>query len=94
MRCTECNFEYHLSTRELRLLEKQNANELVCPYKEECHICHIGFMIPVHYTDKHGKQYLYNEIKPKIINLDPDSVIERIFENPDTENTLFFGFDD
>lgn len=94
MRCTECNYEYELSTREVRLLEKQNAHDLVCPCKEECHICHIGFMIPVNYTDKHGKQYLYHEIKPKIKNLDPNSVMERIFENPDTENIMFFGPDE
>jgi hypothetical protein len=91
VRCTECNYEFDLSSREVRLLERQNALDSVCPVKEPCHMCHIGFMIPVNYTDKTGKQYLFCEIKPKIKNLDPDTVMERIFDHPDTEDVLFFG---
>jgi len=45
VRCTYCYYEFHLSPREVRLLEKQNATDPVCPVKEECDICHIGFMI-------------------------------------------------
>lgn len=90
-RCTECSFEYDLSPREVRLLEKQNANDAICPVKEPCHICHIGFMIPVNYVARSGKRYLFHEIKPKIKNLDPNTVMERIFENPDAEEIIFFG---
>ena len=91
LRCTECNYELDLSLREVCLLERQNVDDLVCPVKKPCHICHIGFMVPVNYTDKTGKQYLFHEIKPKIKNLDPDTVMERIFDHHDTEDTLFFG---
>jgi len=91
LRCTECNYEFDLSVREVRLLARQNVDDPVCPVKEPCHMCHIGFMIPVDYTDKTGKQYLFHEIKPKIRNLDPDTVMERIFDHPDTEDVLFFG---
>lgn len=90
-RCTECNYELELTPKEVRQLEKQNANDPVCPVKEECHICHIGFIIPVKYTDKKGKQYLFYEIKPKIKNLDPNTVMQRIFEHPDSEDVIFFG---
>jgi hypothetical protein len=80
VRCTHCYYEFHLSSREVRLLQTKNASDPVCPFKEECDICHIGFMIPVKYTDKQGKVYLFHEIKPKIKNLDPNTVIERIFD--------------
>lgn len=90
-RCTECNYELELTPKEVCQLEKQNANDPVCPVKEECHICHIGFIIPVKYIDKRGKQYLFHEIKPKIKNLDPNTVMQRIFEHPDSEDVIFFG---
>jgi len=57
----------------------QNAGDPVCPVKELCDICHIGFMIPVEYTDKQGNVFLFSEIKPKIKNLDQNTVIQRIF---------------
>jgi len=79
LRCTHCNYEFHLSPREVRILETRNLGDPVCPVKEMCDICHIGFMIPVNYTDKQGNVYLFNEIKPKIKNLDPNTVMERIF---------------
>lgn len=88
LKCTNCNFEYHLSPREVRLLEKQNVDDPVCPVKEECDICHIGFMIPDNYTDKNGKQYVFEELKPKIKNLDPNSVMDRIFSG---HNVYKFG---
>ncbi len=93
-RCTHCVYEFELTPKELRLLERQNHNDPVCPVKEPCHICHIGFMIPVNYTNKEGKQFLFHQIKPKIKNLDPDTVMERIFEDADHENIQFFGFFD
>jgi len=40
-------------------------------------------MIPVNYTDKNGKKYLYDEVKPDIKQLDPDTVMERIFDQAD-----------
>lgn len=94
MRCTHCYDEFDYSPREVRLLETQNRGDTVCPVKEPCHMCHIGFMIPVKYTDKNGKQYLFHEIKPKIKNLDPDTVMERIFEDADPENVWFFSPED
>jgi hypothetical protein len=83
MRCTLCSFELPFSMREVRRLEKLNAKDPVCPIKEECHICHTGFMIPVSYINKSGKTFLYDKIKPKIKNLDPDTVAQRIYEHPD-----------
>lgn len=91
LRCTECSFEYELSQKEVRLLERQNSFDPVCTVKEECHICHIGFMIPVNYTDCFGKQYIFHEIKPKIKNLDPNTLHERIFEHAEGENVYFFA---
>ena len=89
-RCTECYYEFELSTREVRLLEIKNCHDSICPPKEICHICHTGFMIPVKYTNKSGKQYLFHKIKPKIKKLDPNKVFESIFENPDEEIVMFF----
>jgi hypothetical protein len=45
-------------------------------------------MIPVKYTDKTGKKYLFHEIKPKIKNLDPNTVMERILR--DHDHDIFF----
>lgn len=80
VRCTHCYYEFHLLPGEVRLLEAKNPADSVCPVKQECDICHIGFMIPVKYTDKQGKVFLFHEIKPKIKNLDPNTVMERIFD--------------
>jgi hypothetical protein len=79
VRCTHCSYEIHLLPREVRLLETRNAGDPVCSVKEKCDICHIGFMIPAHYTDQHGKLYLFHDLKPKIKNLDPNTVTKRIF---------------
>ena len=92
LRCTECYYEYDISSEEVCILMKQNKDDSLCPVKEPCHICHIGFMIPVNYTDKQGKQYLFHEIKPHIKNLDPDTVMQRIFNDSNDENVHFFGF--
>ena len=94
LRCTHCYYEFDLSLKEVRLIERQNSFDPVCTLKEECHICHIGFMIPVNHTDIFGNKYLFHEIKPKIKNLDPDTVMERIFGHTDPENIFFFGPDD
>lgn len=90
MRCSHCNYELEFSTREVRLLQLKNPADPICSIKEACHICHIGFMIPVNFTDKQGKHYLFHKIKPKIKNLDTDTVMNRIFENPDNQQTFFF----
>lgn len=90
-RCTHCYYEYDLLPKYVRYFVKLNRTDPVCPAKHPCHICHIGFMIPVKYIDKHGKQYLFHEIKPKIKNLDPDTVLERILDATDSENISFFG---
>ena len=91
-RCTHCSFEFELPIIEVRLLEYQNLTDTVCQAKEPCHMCHIGFMIPVNYTNKQGKSFLFHQIKPLIKNLDPDTVMERIFDDADQENIQFFGF--
>lgn len=90
MRCTQCYYEFDLSTKEVLLLELLNDHAPVCPVKELCDICHIGFMIPVNYTNKNGTSYLFHEIKPKIKNLDPNTVLGRIFQDP---NPFFDSFD-
>ncbi len=81
VRCTYCYDEFYLSPKEVRLLETKNTGDALCPVKEECDMCHIGFTIPVNYTDKHGNSYLFHEMKPKIKNLDPNTVMQRIFGN-------------
>ena len=93
-RCTECSFEFELSIRQVRKLEKKNHHDPICPPKELCHICHMGFMIPVKYTNKNGKHYLFHKIKPKIKNLDPNTVLKDIFQHPDNEIIMFFPPDD
>ncbi len=41
-----------------------------------------------------GKLVILCSFKLKIKNLDPNSVMDRIFEHPDTEKVLFQGFID
>lgn len=94
LRCTHCDYELDYSPREMLVLKKLSPDDTVCPFKVECDICHLGFMIPVNYTDKYGKRYLFHEIKPKIKSLDPNTVMERIFEHADPENIKFFGPDE
>ena len=79
VRCSYCYDEFYLSPREVRLLETKNTGDPVCSVKEECDMCHIGFVIPVNYTNKYGNTFLFHELKPKIKNLDPNTVMERIF---------------
>jgi len=94
MRCTYCYYELDYSPKEVRLLEGQNSFDPVCTTRELCHMCHNGFMIPVKHTDMFGQQYLFHEIKPKIKNPNPNTVMERIFEDADPENIRFFGLFD
>jgi len=92
LRCTHCYYELELPLKEVRLLERQNSFDPVCTAREPCHICHIGFMIPVKHTDMFGNHYLFHEIKPKIKNLNPNTVMQRIFEDAGPGNIRFFGF--
>jgi len=80
VRCTYCYDEFYLSPREICLLETQNALDPVCPVTEVCDMCHIGFIIPVNYTNKHGNTYLFHELKQNFKNLDPNTVMQRIFD--------------
>jgi hypothetical protein len=89
VRCTHCYFEDDLSPEEVYRLERENRNDPLCSVKEECDICHIGFMIPVNYTDKTGKTYRFHEIKPLIQPLDPTTVMERIWAKAD--QVLYIG---
>ena len=91
-RCTHCCDEQELSRKEVRAIETQNSLDPVCPAKLLCHMCHIGFLIPVKFIGMFGNQYLFHEIKPKIKNLPPETVMQRIFEDADPENIHFFGF--
>jgi hypothetical protein len=84
LKCTACDFEYNLSPREVRRLERKNARDPVCPVKIECHICHTGLMIPLLYTNPEGKLFRYHDLKPKIKNLDPNTLLERIYSHPDS----------
>lgn len=90
-RCTYCYYELEYSLKEVRLLERQNSFDFVCTARELCHMCHTGFLIPVKHTGMFGREYLFHEIKPKIKNLDPNTVMQRIFEDTDPENIHFFG---
>ena len=90
MRCTLCYGEAYLSNREVRTLESQNTIDSICPIKLECPICNCGFLIPVNYTDKLKKQYLYHEIKPKTKNLDHNTINQHISCN---HNVPFHFFD-
>lgn len=93
-RCTHCYYEFDFSLKEVELLAKQNAKDPVCPLKEECDICHIGFMIPVKFIDKHKNEFLFHKIKPKIKNLDPSTVMDRILNHPHTLFSVFIAPDD
>ena len=62
-----------------RFVKSKNKNDLECNIKVECDLCHNGYQIPIEYTDKHGKVYLYDEIKAKITNPDPKKLMQRIY---------------
>ena len=90
-RCTHCYEEAYLSKREVRTLESENDLDSICPVILTCIICHIGLLIPVNYTDKSKKQYLFHEIKPKLKNLDLNTINQHIFCN---HNVSFYFFED
>lgn len=90
-RCTYCYEELDLPFKDLCFLEALNPFDQVCRLKDLCHICHTGFIIPVNFTDNQGNRFLFHEIKPKILNLDPDTAWQRILEDTNPENIHFFG---
>ncbi len=49
-------------------------------------------MIPVKYIHKDGKQYLFHQIKPKIKNLDPNTVMKRMYDDNENKYVIFSGF--
>lgn len=91
LRCTECEYEDMFTYKELHRLAKRQPKNSPCPFQTECHICHIGFMIPVDYQSPDGKHYLFDYIKPLIKNLGQDTLMERIYTHPDTISASFFN---
>ena len=59
--------------------KKITKTTLNCAIKVECEICPNGEKIPNKYTDKRRKLYLYDSIKAKIINPDPEKLMQRIY---------------
>jgi len=80
--CTECGYEMEYTDRELRLMAKRAPPTSPCPFMDLCHICHTGFMIPIHY-EKDGKLYLFEKIKPLVKNLDKENAWLRIYSHKD-----------
>ena len=58
---------------------KHKKQYSLCPLNELCPNCHIGFAIPLNYTDKDGKTYLFHTIKEQIALLSP---CDDFFEDP------------
>lgn len=80
-----------LSPREVRLLKTENVDDPLCPVKEKCNMCHIGFMIPVNYTNNHGKNVSFLRNKTK--NLYSYTVMFRIFDKGFTTTLKFLYID-
>jgi hypothetical protein len=79
-RCNYCFEEFSFSKKSVLQLEANNLDDSVCPVKEECHYCHMGFVIPVNYKSKNGKIYRFDELAHKIPHLDPESLLDRLFD--------------
>lgn len=82
-RCNYCNATVKATINRVLRLERRNRHDPVCPLKEECHYCHMGFVIPVHYKSKNGKIYKFDELAPKIPHLDPKTLLERLLDGHD-----------
>ena len=80
-KCNFCHEEVLFSRKLVERLERRNREDSVCPPKTECHYCHTGFVIPLHYKSKNGKTYAFNELAHKIPTLDPDSLLERLLDD-------------
>lgn len=79
LRCTNCDYELEYTDEELKQMTKHAKQGDPCPFMDPCHICHTGFMIPVHYQTEDGRLFLFKEIKPLVKNLDPDTAWRRIY---------------
>jgi len=80
-RCNYCNAKVYFSKNFVQQLEYENRDDPVCPPKTECHYCHMGFVIPAHYTSKNGKTYIFSELADKIPTLNPDTFFERLLND-------------
>ena len=76
---TYCDYTDLFSEREIRKTQTEHKNDIECEIKVECEICHDGYKIPIEYSDKHGKLYVYDEIKPKITNPNPKRLMQGIY---------------
>ncbi|NKB25346.1 MAG: hypothetical protein GKR87_13410 [Kiritimatiellae bacterium] len=84
-KCTYCEYEEPFTAPEIRFLEKKSAHQPVFPLQSPCH---IGLMIPFDYTSKERKSYTFNKIKTHIENLDPNTVMQRIFDEPNNQQVF------
>jgi hypothetical protein len=82
LRCTHCEYELAYTDREMRLMAKRASAIDPCPFMDLCHICHTGFMIPIHYEND-GKTYFFEKIKPLVKNLDEKTAWLRIYSHHD-----------
>ena len=78
-RCNYCNAEITASIKAVQQLEIENAHDPLCPVKQECHYCHMGFVLPVFYQSKNGTIYTFDDLAEKIPHLDENALLERIF---------------
>jgi hypothetical protein len=92
-RCSECQDEKTVTRRQLRLIAKLCPQNPICPFLIPCPSCHIGFFAPVDYADDQGHRFLFDQIQSKLKNIDPATVMNRIFVQPDTHTTYSFKFE-
>ena len=69
-RCNYCNSEIQVPFKIVQWLEHKNTTDLLCPVKEECHYCHMDFVLPIFYQSKNCKIYIFAELAHKIPYLD------------------------
>ncbi len=81
LRCNYCNAEVCFSKKLVEQLEYENRDDIVCPPKTQCHYCHMGFVIPVHYKSKNGKIYTFDNLSVKIPHLAQDTFFDRLLDD-------------
>lgn len=79
-RCNYCGAKVLISLKLVQQLENDNRTDTTCPPKIECHYCHMGYVIPIHYKSKNGKTYKFDDLYDKIPTLDPDSFFDRLLD--------------
>lgn len=79
VRCTVCYNEALFNSKEVHTLETQRAHDAICPIRFPCLICFNGWLIPVNYTDKNGKTYLFYLIKEKYPHMPKEYINELYF---------------